>query len=1099
MKHIFFFLIFISIFISIQSFAANYNLLTCSYLGGTSNSEAINGVQIQSDGTIVLAGNISLSTIGAVSSVNLNGASSSSLGTIVRLGIDGKTVKSVTKVGADIADMMIDGNDNIYVALKTEGAIKLNSTASSVIYKISDLDVYRLDAGKIGYCAYLGGVGEDFGGYHKIRLYDQDGNLILDRYTANRCLDIAVSEENQVVVYSGFNMYFQSSVELHMTFYEGIGFNGAVLYNGYNWTDKDWVSRNWGEQTRGNVISIGEDGYLYQINTWTGKGYNCLERDPFIRSQFVNQVKVDKYMNIDNMRWGEEGDSKKKLFIARYNINNGQYIKGVAFANAASQGPGTITVSNPGSLMVDEESNLYFAGSSAALFPVPPEYTPQSGEEAINPTNNVYCGNAILAVLNNDLNKRLFAASLDGNKMNCIASRTINNTKIIVAGGVGNNKSYKLDALQSTLSGTTDAYFAVINSPGTTTIPTAPSALSLLSNKPSKIIISWTDNSNNEDGFIIQRKTASGSFVQVAKLNRNKTTFHDISIKASTSYIYRIAAYNLQGNSSFTNELNVSTGTLNPPSSPSNLVGKSLNQSQVLLTWNDVSGEDGYLIEQKKEGELQFSSLAQLPANQLNHTITNLLAGANYEYRIRAYNEDGYSNYSSTVSVKTVDLYLHDAISPLNISQGLCYELFLHTTTLGIWPDFSTLPIVKTGTVTNLNVDDSRDTFKTDYDIRYSGYIDIPIDGTYTFTNISHKGAMLFIDDSMVIDNSTWKWGSYLKRGQIGLKQGKHKFIVGFYFTYAKGTYNPRLEMYIEGPSLPYQLIPDNMLSKPNACDITGFVPAAPSNVTYEILAGNIVKISWDDNSNNESAFLLEHTPYDWNTYDAFKEMVRVGANETSFIFMSLKPDSIYNLRIRALNAYGYSAYSEVLVFTPTGAVSNKPAYPDQLDVSFVSETQVSLIWRDNSFNEDAFVVEYREGGSGAFVNQFEVAANVNSATIENLKANTLYTFRVYSKNIEGISAYSNEVQATTLVTELNLVFSNEISIYPTIASDYIMISCRNELRGSLGLYNSSGMLVKNWIIPLPVKNIQLITNDLPAGLYILIGEGIRRKVILSK
>ena len=56
------------------------------------------------------------------------------------------------------------------------------------------------------------------------------------------------------------------------------------------------------------------------------------------------------------------------------------------------------------------------------------------------------------------------------------------------------------------------------------------------------ITLSWTDNSNNESGFSIQRKTGtSGTFAQIATVGTNVRSYVDSGLAAATTYCYRYA------------------------------------------------------------------------------------------------------------------------------------------------------------------------------------------------------------------------------------------------------------------------------------------------------------------------------------------------------------------------------------------------------------------------------------------------------------------------------------------------------------------------------------------------------------------------------
>ncbi len=90
-------------------------------------------------------------------------------------------------------------------------------------------------------------------------------------------------------------------------------------------------------------------------------------------------------------------------------------------------------------------------------------------------------------------------------------------------------------------------------------IPTAPTNLVAVSISTTRIDLSWTDNSSDETGFKIERKTPSGSFSQIATVGAGITTYSDTGLTSDTTYVYRVRANNGSGNSAYTNEYSIST------------------------------------------------------------------------------------------------------------------------------------------------------------------------------------------------------------------------------------------------------------------------------------------------------------------------------------------------------------------------------------------------------------------------------------------------------------------------------------------------------------------------------------------------------------
>lgn len=90
-------------------------------------------------------------------------------------------------------------------------------------------------------------------------------------------------------------------------------------------------------------------------------------------------------------------------------------------------------------------------------------------------------------------------------------------------------------------------------------LPEAPVALEGEPISSTRIVISWTDNSTNELGFKIERKTGDEDFVQIGRTQANTSNFRDDKLMASTEYVYRVVAYNSLGPSDYSNEVSVTT------------------------------------------------------------------------------------------------------------------------------------------------------------------------------------------------------------------------------------------------------------------------------------------------------------------------------------------------------------------------------------------------------------------------------------------------------------------------------------------------------------------------------------------------------------
>jgi subtilisin len=181
--------------------------------------------------------------------------------------------------------------------------------------------------------------------------------------------------------------------------------------------------------------------------------------------------------------------------------------------------------------------------------------------------------------------------------------------------------------------------------------PNPPSGLSGSASSASVIALNWTDNSSNETGFKIERKTGvSGTYSQIATVGANVTTYSNTGLSEGTTYYYRVRAYNLVENSSYSSE--VSATTL--PAAPSGLSASAASTSQIDLIWTDNSGvEAGFRIERKTTAGGTYSEIATVAANTTKYSDTGLGASATYYYRVRAYIASGNSSYSNEIGAAT--------------------------------------------------------------------------------------------------------------------------------------------------------------------------------------------------------------------------------------------------------------------------------------------------------------------------------------------------------------------------------------------------------------------------------------------------------------
>jgi hypothetical protein len=131
-------------------------------------------------------------------------------------------------------------------------------------------------------------------------------------------------------------------------------------------------------------------------------------------------------------------------------------------------------------------------------------------------------------------------------------------------------------------------------------LPAAPSALTAVAASSSQVNLSWTDNTSNETGFKLERKTGSGgTYSQIATVGTNVTTYSNTGLAASTTYYYRVRATNAAGDSAYSNEASATTpavaqpGTLQFSSATYSKTEGNSGTSTVTVTVTRMGGSGG--------------------------------------------------------------------------------------------------------------------------------------------------------------------------------------------------------------------------------------------------------------------------------------------------------------------------------------------------------------------------------------------------------------------------------------------------------------------------------------------------------------------------
>ncbi|MGC9450380.1 MAG: PKD domain-containing protein [Oceanipulchritudo sp.] len=453
-----------------------FGLNASTYFGDISGNESVYGMAYQSDGTLVVAVNAGPLTPAGVSPLYLNGATDNSPGTILRLTGDGETVLSLTRLSGAVYDLSVDAADNLLVAAGTDGLMRLNPVANSVLATaLAGSFVYRADSAGDGHAVALvpGNPGDpdQKSGKGMIHLFDAaltELNSFEGAYA--NTTDVAIEGPSETIFMIGWSnkstwggVDYGPSTPVDVPGLSAVpyGYNPAGGINarwaGYNWSSKVWldaektipnpdylnypfstdpsnltedrypiVQSNNMADSRGYRVVMGADGNLYSAFEYDG-GNTPFRWSPTDLTVAKDPVGGDIFHQTFNT------STVPKVFFGRYDPSTGEVLRSQWYTNRlySSVGPpkdNTVRMKG-GSLRADEQGRVFIGGTSAYGLPLPGNqvYSPNPGETTFNPfLPTEYVGGAYLMAYSPDFATRLYTTRLaTGGNTRAIAARLI--------------------------------------------------------------------------------------------------------------------------------------------------------------------------------------------------------------------------------------------------------------------------------------------------------------------------------------------------------------------------------------------------------------------------------------------------------------------------------------------------------------------------------------------------------------------------------------------------------------------------------------------------------------------------------------------------
>ncbi len=181
--------------------------------------------------------------------------------------------------------------------------------------------------------------------------------------------------------------------------------------------------------------------------------------------------------------------------------------------------------------------------------------------------------------------------------------------------------------------------------------PIADLDATALSNRD--VQLTWVDQTDEETAIAVERSLGCPglAFTRIATLGVDVTSYVDEGLLPQTTYSYRVRAITDADDTEFSPEACITM----PPSDPDSVGTSATSDRSVTITWYDPSDNElGFEIERGLgcPGE-NFQLIATVGPDTESYTDTTAEPETTYAYRVRAFSEEGASDWTPEVCVTT--------------------------------------------------------------------------------------------------------------------------------------------------------------------------------------------------------------------------------------------------------------------------------------------------------------------------------------------------------------------------------------------------------------------------------------------------------------
>lgn len=182
--------------------------------------------------------------------------------------------------------------------------------------------------------------------------------------------------------------------------------------------------------------------------------------------------------------------------------------------------------------------------------------------------------------------------------------------------------------------------------------PDAPTGLDTDAITGATIKLTWSDNSDNEAGFTLQRAENS-SFTGSTEIpiTADNESYLDKALASGHTYYYRLRSFYGPLNSDWSNTAEKELVAITPPpAKPEIIAATAQSATSITITWEDKSdNEEGFILQRAVNSSFTGATEIPIPADEESYLDTSLATGFTYYYRIRSWYDTLLSDWSDTV------------------------------------------------------------------------------------------------------------------------------------------------------------------------------------------------------------------------------------------------------------------------------------------------------------------------------------------------------------------------------------------------------------------------------------------------------------------